>query len=75
MLPPGMSFNAISPKAIAASAKSNLPKSFFSWEDMPNMNKIGFFPYTPATSMLQGLVVAVDMLHEGRPRQQRVLAA
>ena len=64
MLPPGMSFNALSDKAIAASAKSNLPKSFFSWEDMLNMNKIGFFPYTPATNMLQGLVVAVDMLHE-----------
>jgi alanine-glyoxylate transaminase/serine-glyoxylate transaminase/serine-pyruvate transaminase len=64
MLPPGMSFNAVSQKAIAASQKSNLPKSFFSWEDMLNMNKIGFFPYTPATNMLQGLVVAVDMLHE-----------
>ena len=64
MLPPGMSFNALSDKAIKASQKSNLPKSFWSWEDMLNMNKIGFFPYTPATNMLQGLVVAVDMLHE-----------
>ncbi|MGZ3410696.1 MAG: pyridoxal-phosphate-dependent aminotransferase family protein [Xanthobacteraceae bacterium] len=64
MLPPGMSFNALSDKAIAASKKSNLPKSFWSWEDMINMNKIGFFPYTPATNMLQGLTVAVDMLHE-----------
>ncbi len=44
MMPPGMSFNAISDKAIAASPKSNLPKSFFSSEDMLNMNKIGFFP-------------------------------
>jgi alanine-glyoxylate transaminase / serine-glyoxylate transaminase / serine-pyruvate transaminase len=64
MLPPGMSFNAISDKAIAASKTSKMTKSFWSWEDMLNMNKIGFFPYTPATNMLQGLAVAIDMLHE-----------
>jgi alanine-glyoxylate transaminase/serine-glyoxylate transaminase/serine-pyruvate transaminase len=64
MLPPGMSFNAISDKAIAASKTSKLPKSFWSWEDMMNMNKVGFFPYTPATNMLQGMAVAIDMLHE-----------
>ena len=64
MLPPGMSFNALSDKAIAASKASKLTKSFWSWEDMLSMNKIGFFPYTPATQMLHGLVVAVDMLHE-----------
>jgi alanine-glyoxylate transaminase/serine-glyoxylate transaminase/serine-pyruvate transaminase len=64
MLPPGMSFNAISDKAIAASKTAKLPKSFFSWEDMMTMNKVGFFPYTPATNMLQGLAVAIDMLHE-----------
>ena len=64
MLPPGMSFNALSDKAIAASRKSNLPKSFWSWEDMLNMNKIGLFPYTPATNMLHGLAAAIDMLHE-----------
>jgi alanine-glyoxylate transaminase/serine-glyoxylate transaminase/serine-pyruvate transaminase len=64
MLPPGMSFNAVSDKAIAASEKSNLPKSFFSWEDMFKANKQGFFPYTPATNMLHGLAVAIDMLHE-----------
>jgi alanine-glyoxylate transaminase/serine-glyoxylate transaminase/serine-pyruvate transaminase len=64
MLPPGMSFNAVSDKAIAASEKSNLPKSFWSWEDMFRMNKQGFFPYTPATNMLQGLATAIDMLHE-----------
>jgi alanine-glyoxylate transaminase / serine-glyoxylate transaminase / serine-pyruvate transaminase len=64
MLPPGMSFNAVSDKAIAASEKSNLPKSFWSWEDMFRMNRQGFFPYTPATNMLQGLAVAIDMLHE-----------
>jgi alanine-glyoxylate transaminase/serine-glyoxylate transaminase/serine-pyruvate transaminase len=64
MLPPGMSFNAISDKAITASKGSKCPKSFWSWEDMLSMNKIGFFPYTPATNMLQGLAVAIDMLHE-----------
>ncbi|MDQ2082326.1 aminotransferase class V-fold PLP-dependent enzyme [Xanthobacteraceae bacterium Astr-EGSB] len=64
MLPPGMSFNAVSDKALAAAKTSKLPKSFFSWDDMLNMNKQGFFPYTPATNMLQGMAVAIDMLHE-----------
>jgi alanine-glyoxylate transaminase/serine-glyoxylate transaminase/serine-pyruvate transaminase len=64
MLPPGMSFNAISDKAIAASKTSKLPKSFWSWEEMLAMNKSGFFPYTPGTQMLQGLSVGIDMLHE-----------
>lgn len=64
MLPPGMSFNAVSDKALAASKKSTLPKSFWSWEDMLTMNKQGFFPYTPATQMLWGLDVAIEMLHE-----------
>jgi alanine-glyoxylate transaminase/serine-glyoxylate transaminase/serine-pyruvate transaminase len=64
MLPPGMSFNAISNKALSAAKTAKLPKSFWSWDDMLNMNKVGFFPYTPATNMIQGLVVAIDMLHE-----------
>jgi alanine-glyoxylate transaminase/serine-glyoxylate transaminase/serine-pyruvate transaminase len=64
MLPPGMSFNAISDKALKASKTAKLPKSFWSWDDMLNMNKIGFFPYPPATNTLQGLAVAIDMLHE-----------
>src|SRR3954449_581854 len=64
MLPPGMSFNAVSDRALAAAKNSNLPKSFFSWEDMLAMNKIGFFPYTPATNMLQGLAVGIEMLQE-----------
>jgi alanine-glyoxylate transaminase/serine-glyoxylate transaminase/serine-pyruvate transaminase len=64
MLPPGMSFNAVSNKALAAAKTSKLPKSFFAWEDMLNINKIGFFPYTPATQMLHGLAAAIDMLHE-----------
>jgi len=64
MLPPGMSFNAVSDKALAAAKTAKLPKSFFAWDDMLNMNKVGFFPYTPATQMIQGLVVGIEMLHE-----------
>ncbi|MDP2297766.1 MAG: aminotransferase class V-fold PLP-dependent enzyme [Pseudolabrys sp.] len=64
MLPPGMSFNAISDKAIAANKTSTLPKSFFAWDEMLAMNKVGFFPYTPATLMLFGLDTGIEMLHE-----------
>jgi alanine-glyoxylate transaminase/serine-glyoxylate transaminase/serine-pyruvate transaminase len=64
MLPPGMSFNAISDKAIAANKTSKLPKSFFVWDEMLAMNKVGFFPYTPGTQMLHGLAVGIEMLHE-----------
>ncbi len=64
MLPPGMSFNAISDKALAANKTSKLPKSFWAWDDMLAMNKVGFFPYTPGTQMLQGLAVGIEMLHE-----------
>ncbi|MEP7157488.1 MAG: aminotransferase class V-fold PLP-dependent enzyme [Betaproteobacteria bacterium] len=64
MLPPGLSFNALSPKALAASKSSNLPKSFWSWEEMLESNKTGFFPYTPATNMLFGLREALAMLRE-----------
>src|SRR5213592_1159775 len=64
MLPPGMSFNAIGSKALAASENARLPKSFFAWDDMLDANKTGFFPYTPATNMLHGLSESLDMLHE-----------
>src|SRR6476660_1866968 len=64
MMPPGMSFNAVSDKALAASKDSKLTKSFWAWDDMLNMNKIGFFPYTPATQMLHGLAEGIAMLHE-----------
>ncbi|MBX3513774.1 MAG: aminotransferase class V-fold PLP-dependent enzyme [Xanthobacteraceae bacterium] len=64
MLPPGISFNAVSDKALAASKTSKLPKSFFGWEEMLAMNKTDFFPYTPATNVLFGLAEAIDMLHE-----------
>ena len=57
MLPPGMSFNAVSDKALAANKTSKLTKSFWAWDEMLTMNKVGFFPYTPATQMLQGLAV------------------
>jgi len=64
MMPPGMSFNAVSDKALAANKTAKLPKSFFAWDDMMNMNKSGFFPYTPATQMIHGLVTGIEMLHE-----------
>jgi alanine-glyoxylate transaminase / serine-glyoxylate transaminase / serine-pyruvate transaminase len=64
MLPPGMSFNAVSEKALRASKTAKLPRSFFSWDDMLTMYKQGFFPYTPATQMLYGLDTAIAMLHE-----------
>jgi alanine-glyoxylate transaminase/serine-glyoxylate transaminase/serine-pyruvate transaminase len=59
-----MSFNAVSDKALAASKNSKLMKSFWAWDEMITMNKIGFFPYTPATQMLHGLAASIDMLHE-----------
>ena len=64
MLPPGMSFNAISDKALKASQSAKLPKSFFAWDDMLNMNKVGYFPYTPATQMIYALNEGIAMLHE-----------
>ena len=64
MMPPGMSFNAISDKALAASKTSKLTKSFWAWDEMITMNKVGFFPYTPATQMLHGLAEGIAMLHE-----------
>jgi len=64
MMPPGMSFNAVSEKALRASKTAKLPRSFFQWDDMLNMYKQGFFPYTPATQMLYGLDTAIEMLHE-----------
>jgi alanine-glyoxylate transaminase/serine-glyoxylate transaminase/serine-pyruvate transaminase len=64
MLPPGMSFNAVSDKALAANKTSTLTKSFWAWDEMIAMNKVGFFPYTPATQMLHGLAVGIEMLHE-----------
>src|SRR5947209_5179322 len=64
MLPPGLSFNAISAKALAASQISKLPRSFFSWGEMIDINGTGYFPYTPATNLLYALAEAIDMLEE-----------
>ncbi len=64
MLPPGLSFNAVSPKARAAGRESRLPKSYWHWDDMLAANEKGFFPYTPATNLLYGLREAMAMLNE-----------
>jgi alanine-glyoxylate transaminase / serine-glyoxylate transaminase / serine-pyruvate transaminase len=64
MLPPGLSFNAISAKALAASRSARLPKSYWSWESMLAANTSGFFPYTPSTNLLYGLREAIAMLNE-----------
>jgi alanine-glyoxylate transaminase/serine-glyoxylate transaminase/serine-pyruvate transaminase len=64
MLPPGLSFNAISDKALAAAKAARLPKSFWGWEEMIAAGKSGYFPYTPATNLLYGLDEAIRMLHE-----------
>jgi len=64
MLPPGLSFNAISAKALKASESARLPRSFWDWRPMLAANATGYFPYTPATNLLYGLDAAVDMLLE-----------
>ena len=64
MLPPGLGFNAISEKALAASASARLPRSYFDWASMIRDGQSGFFPYTPATNLLYGLCEAVEMLFE-----------
>jgi alanine-glyoxylate transaminase / serine-glyoxylate transaminase / serine-pyruvate transaminase len=64
MLPPGLSFNAVSDKALAATKSAKLPSSYWSWEEMLGPNKSGFFPYTPATNLLYGLREALKMLVE-----------
>jgi alanine-glyoxylate transaminase/serine-glyoxylate transaminase/serine-pyruvate transaminase len=64
MLPPGLSFNAVSEKARKAAQSSKLPKSYWAWEDIIASNKTGYFPYTPATNLLYGLREAIDMLQE-----------
>ena len=62
MMPPGMSFNAVSPKAIEASKSAKLPKAFWAWDEIIEMNKGGYWPYTPNTNLLYGLNEACDML-------------
>lgn len=68
MLPPGLGFNAVSAKALAVSHAAGLPKSFWDWTPILDANTNGFFPYTPATSLLSGLDEALRMLaEEGLP--------
>ena len=64
MLPPGISFNAVSAKAIEAGKKATLPKAFWAWDEIIEMNKTGYWPSTPNTNLLYGLSEACDMLLE-----------
>ena len=64
MLPPGLGFNAVSEKALAASKSAGMARSYWDWEAMLGPNRTGFFPYTPATNLLYGLAEAIDMLLE-----------
>jgi len=64
MVPPGLSFNAVSEKALSANKNARLPRSYWSWQDMLDHNRSGFFPYTPATNLLYGLREALRMLQE-----------
>jgi alanine-glyoxylate transaminase/serine-glyoxylate transaminase/serine-pyruvate transaminase len=64
MLPPGISFNALSPKAIEASKTARLPKAFWAWDEIIEMNKTGYWPSTPNTNLLYALSEAADMILE-----------
>jgi alanine-glyoxylate transaminase/serine-glyoxylate transaminase/serine-pyruvate transaminase len=64
MLPPGLSFNAISARALEASRTAGLPRSYWDWSEILQMNKDGYWPYTPSTNLLYGLAEALDMLLE-----------
>jgi alanine-glyoxylate transaminase/serine-glyoxylate transaminase/serine-pyruvate transaminase len=64
MLPPGLSFNAVSEKALAASKANDSMRSYWDWHDMIAINKQGTFPYTPATNLLFALKEAIAMLEE-----------
>jgi alanine-glyoxylate transaminase/serine-glyoxylate transaminase/serine-pyruvate transaminase len=62
MLPPGMSFNALSPRALEAAKTAKLPRSFWAWDEIVEMNKDGYWPYTPNTNLLYGLSEALEMI-------------
>jgi alanine-glyoxylate transaminase / serine-glyoxylate transaminase / serine-pyruvate transaminase len=64
MLPPGLGFNAVSDKALAAAKSSKMPKAYWDWEPMLKNMAVGFFPYTPATNLLYAMREALAMLHE-----------
>jgi alanine-glyoxylate transaminase/serine-glyoxylate transaminase/serine-pyruvate transaminase len=63
MLPPGLAFNAVSDKALAAAKQARLARAYFDWEDMLAINETGYFPTTPAVNLLFGLKVAIETLH------------
>jgi alanine-glyoxylate transaminase/serine-glyoxylate transaminase/serine-pyruvate transaminase len=62
MLPPGISFNALSPRALEAMKSARLPRSFWAWDEIVSMNRDGYWPYTPNTNLLYGLSESLDML-------------
>ena len=64
MVPPGLSFNALSPRALEAYKSAMVPRSYWDWGPMLSMNESGYFPYTPSTNLLFGLKEAIDMLME-----------
>jgi alanine-glyoxylate transaminase/serine-glyoxylate transaminase/serine-pyruvate transaminase len=64
MLPPGLCFNALSAKALRAGETARMPRSYWDWQEMLKQNKTGYFPYTPATTLLYGLREAIHMLNE-----------
>lgn len=64
LLPPGLSFNAVSQKALEVARSGGMPRSYWDWDEQIQANKNGAFPYTPATNLLYGLEVAIEMLHE-----------
>ena len=64
MLPPGLSFNAVSDKAMAVAKEGGMRRSYWDWHDMAGPNATGYFPYTPGTNLLYGLNEAIAMLHE-----------
>ena len=69
MLPPGISFNALSPRAIEAMKSAKLPRAFWAWDEIIEMNKSGYWPYTPNTNLLYGLSEALEMIQaEGLPQ-------
>src|SRR6202166_143172 len=64
MLPPGIGFNVVSPKALEAAKRSNFPRAYWDWQEMLKPNTTGFFPYTPPTNLLYGLKEALLMMRE-----------
>ena len=62
MLPPGISFNALSPRALKASQHARLPRAFWAWDEIVEMNRTGYWPYTPNTNLLYALHEAIDMI-------------